>query len=117
MNECFVGIDVSKAQLDVAVRPQGFRWRMENTEAGIAELVSKVQELEPTGVALEATGGYEREVRAALWMARLPVSNQPSTSPRLCESHRTVSEDGRPRRGDPGSLRGGTAAGSAAAAR
>lgn len=74
MNECFVGIDVSKAQLDVAVRPQGFRWRMENTEADIAELVSKVQELEPTGVALEATGGYEREVMAALWMVRLPVS-------------------------------------------
>lgn len=74
MNECFVGIDVSKAQLDVAVRPQGFRWRMENTEADIAELVSKVQELEPTGVTLEATGGYEREVMAALWMVRLPVS-------------------------------------------
>jgi transposase len=74
MNECFVGIDVSKAQLDVAVRPQGFRWRMDNTEAGIAELVSTVQELEPTGVTLEATGGYEREVMAALWMVRLPVS-------------------------------------------
>jgi transposase len=74
MDECFVGIDVSKRWLDVAVRPGGCAWQADNTEEGIAELVVRVQELEPTHVALEATGGYERAVMRALSMAKLPVS-------------------------------------------
>jgi transposase len=74
MDECFVGIDVSKAQLDVAVRPGGCMWQVENTEEGITELVVQLQELKPAHVVLEATGGYERMVARALSIAKLPVS-------------------------------------------
>jgi hypothetical protein len=36
MSEVFVGVDVSKAKLDVAVRPTGAAWTVDNNEAGIA---------------------------------------------------------------------------------
>jgi transposase len=70
----YVGIDVSKATLDVAVRPSGEAWQSTNDEAGIAALVSRLQALAPQLVALEATGGLERMVVAALALAELPVA-------------------------------------------
>ncbi len=70
----FVGIDVSKATLDVALRPGGEPWRCANDEAGIAELVGRLRPLEPQLVVLEATGGLERLVVAALALAGLPVA-------------------------------------------
>ena len=41
----FVGIDVSKAQVDVAVRPTGKRWVVTYDETGIRELVSQMVDL------------------------------------------------------------------------
>jgi transposase len=70
----FVGIDVAKAHLDVAVRPEGTRWQTENDEADIAALVTRLQQLAPTLIVLEATGGLEAPVVAALGMAHLPVA-------------------------------------------
>lgn len=70
----FVGIDVSKAALDVAVRPTGASWRRPNDEAGIAELVTRLQPLAPQLIVLEATGGLERLVVTALALAGLPVA-------------------------------------------
>ena len=55
----FVGIDVSKAQVDVAVRPTGQRWVVSYDETGIKELVSQMVDLGPAMVLLEATGGLE----------------------------------------------------------
>ena len=55
----FVGIDVSKAQLDVAVRPTGKRWVLPYDETGIAGLFPQIVDLEPALVLLEATGGLE----------------------------------------------------------
>ena len=55
----YVGIDVSKAQVDVAFRPTGQRWVVSYDETGIGELVSHMEALGPTMVALEATGGLE----------------------------------------------------------
>jgi transposase len=69
-----VGIDVSKAYLDVAVLPGRSKWRARNTEDGIRELVDSVRELAPTRVVLEATGNYERDIAKALMWAGLPVS-------------------------------------------
>jgi len=72
-----VGIDVSKAQLDVAVRPSGEAWQSANDEAGIATLVDRLRSLEPMApelIVLEATGGLERLVVAALALAGLPVA-------------------------------------------
>jgi transposase len=69
----FVGIDVAKAQLDIAVRPTGDRWTVPNDEPGFAALVAQFQAVPPTLVVLEATGGYQRAVVAALAAAGLPV--------------------------------------------
>jgi len=70
----FVGIDVSKAQLDVCVRPAGELTRHANDEAGIVELVAKLLDVSPTLIVLEATGGYEAPVVAALALAGLAVA-------------------------------------------
>lgn len=70
----FVGIDVSKAHLDVAVRPSAATWQGDNTEEGIAALVSRLQALQPVLVVLEATGGYEVSAAAALAGAGLAVA-------------------------------------------
>jgi transposase len=70
----FAGIDVSKTALDVALRPEGAPWRCANDEAGIADLVGRLQPLGPRLIVLEATGGLERLVVAALALAGLPVA-------------------------------------------
>ena len=70
---CFVGIDVAKAQLDIALRPSGERWAVPNDASGVATLVDRVQALHPTLIVLEATGGLERAVTSALATAGLPV--------------------------------------------
>ena len=62
----YVGVDVSKAQLDVAVRPSGARWDVSRDEAGIRQLVSRLKALEPVMVLLEASGGLELSLVAAL---------------------------------------------------
>jgi transposase len=69
----FVGLDVAKATLDVAVRPSGDRWHAPNDEAGIASLVARLQPLAPSLLVAEATGGFERAAIAALAAAGLPV--------------------------------------------
>ena len=69
----FVGIDVSKAQVDVAVRPTGQRWVVSYDETGVKELVSQMVGLGPAMVLLEATGGLELPLVAALAAAALPL--------------------------------------------
>ena len=69
----YVGIDVAKAQVDVAVRPTGQRWTNSNDEPGIRELVSRLKALEPAMVVLEASGVLELPSVAALATASLPV--------------------------------------------
>ena len=69
----FVGIDVSKAQVDVAVRPTGQRWVVTYNETGVEELISQMVDLGPALVLLEATGGLELPLVAALAAAALPV--------------------------------------------
>jgi len=70
---CFVGIDVAKAQLDIALRPSGERWSVPNDTNGVTTLVERMQALQPTLIVLEATGGLERLVTSALATAGLPV--------------------------------------------
>ena len=69
----YVGIDVSKAQADVAVRPTGQIWATPYNETGVGELVSQLVDLGPAMVLLEATGGLELPLVAALAAAALPV--------------------------------------------
>jgi transposase len=70
----YVGIDVSKDRLDVAVPGKGQERQVNNTQAGIAELVAWMQELQPELIVVEATGGYQRAVVEALFQAGLPVA-------------------------------------------
>ena len=69
----YVGIDVAKEMLDVALRPSGECWRVEHDAAGLEQLVARLQALEPVLVVLEASGGLELELVAALAAAQLPV--------------------------------------------
>jgi transposase len=69
----FVGIDVAKAPLDVALRPTGDRWTVPNEETGIAARVGRLQAVQPPLMVLAATGGYHRAVVAALAAAALPL--------------------------------------------
>ena len=69
----FVGIDVAKAHLDIALRPTGIHWTMPNDDTGVTALVTQLQEFHPTLIVLEATGGLQRTVVAALTAAALPV--------------------------------------------
>jgi transposase len=73
MENIIAGIDVSKDRLDVAVRPSGEAFVVERNATGLDALVARLRELSPYLVALEATGGFETIVAAALAGAGLPV--------------------------------------------
>jgi transposase len=70
----FVGIDISKAHLDTATRPGHPVARHANDPAGIAALVAQLQPLAPALVVVEATGGLELPLVAALQVAGIPVA-------------------------------------------
>jgi transposase len=72
--ETFVGIDVSKAQLDVAIHLQDGAHDFQNDSKGISKLVAFLQTLAPTLVVLEATGGYEMPAACAVAAAQIPVA-------------------------------------------
>lgn len=74
MTSKFVGIDVSKASLDIAVLPSKEAWTESNDDDGIQRLVERLQGLSPDLVVLEATGGYEAVVAAKLASADVPVA-------------------------------------------
>lgn len=73
METIIAGIDVSKDCLDVAVRPGGEAFVVERNAAGLDVLIARLRELSPYLVALEATGGFETIVAAALAGAGLPL--------------------------------------------
>jgi transposase len=70
----FVGIDVSKEHLDIAYRPEPKRWRVANDSAGIAQCIAQCRQLKPALIVLEATGGWQDALVAALTVAKLPVA-------------------------------------------
>lgn len=72
--EITVGIDVSKARLDVHVHPVGESFAVDNDEAGVVALCQRLGRLEGlAGIGLEASGRYERLAVAQLAAAKLPV--------------------------------------------
>lgn len=68
----YVGIDVSKKQLDTAVTKEGDIWAATNDKKGIAKTVTKLEALQPALVIVEATGGLEIRLLTALYEAGLP---------------------------------------------
>jgi transposase len=68
-----VGIDVAKKHLDIAVRPTGERFRVDNNEEGLFELLKRLEKARVERIVLEPSGGYELEVVHSLARANLPV--------------------------------------------
>jgi len=71
--EIFVGIDISKVWLDVAVHGQEDPLRARNDDTGITSLVKRLKKLRPSLIVLEPTGGFEKLVMAELTDAGLPA--------------------------------------------
>jgi transposase len=70
----YIGIDVAKAPVDIAVRPSAEQWVSPHDEDGIAALVARLHALRPALIVLEATGGREAPLAAALATAGLTVA-------------------------------------------
>lgn len=71
--EVYVGVDVSKGRLDVAVRPSGEAFAEGNDKRAVNRLVKRLKPLNCTRIVVEATGGYESVVVAAMYAGGLPV--------------------------------------------
>jgi len=72
-DQCYVGIDVSKFRLDVALRPDGEHWSEDNAPKGIKAVVKRLKKVVPAAIIVEATGGLERAIVGELAGANLPV--------------------------------------------
>ena len=72
-SDLYLGIDVARDHLDVAVHPTGTAWRVANTPTGHAALRQRVQGQPYRRLVLEASGGYEQAVADVLAAAGLPV--------------------------------------------
>ena len=74
MDAIYVGIDVSKDRLDVHVRPSGEAFAVARNGKGLNELIERLRSVGPTLIAVEATGGFETIVAAAIAGAHLPLA-------------------------------------------
>jgi transposase len=74
MGTIWVGIDVCKPRLDVAIRPSGEVLSVANDEAGVKQLTKVLRKWLPQLIVLEATGGYERAAASSLMKAGLAVA-------------------------------------------
>jgi transposase len=72
--DCCIGIDVSKATLDIASLPDGESWTVANDDQGLAALTPRLVALAPALIVLEATGGFEMLAALTLAKAGLPVA-------------------------------------------
>ncbi|MBN2257749.1 MAG: IS110 family transposase [Anaerolineaceae bacterium] len=72
--EMYVGIDVSKAQLDVAIGQEGETWQAANTAGGIGSTVKRLEAYRPLLVVVESTGGLEKPLVKALQESGIPVA-------------------------------------------
>jgi transposase len=72
--QTWVGIDVSKRQLDIHVRPAGELFQAANDDTGIRAIIKRLKKIAPTLVVLEATAGMEASVAAAIATAGIAVA-------------------------------------------
>lgn len=73
-NEIFVGIDVGKSWLDIAIWGSEEMWQVSNDASGVDKIVDRLVQLAPTLVVVEATGGYEQLVVQGMLLKNLPVA-------------------------------------------
>lgn len=74
IKEIFIGIDVSKVKLDVAVCESEETWQMENNKDGRQELVKRMKKLHPTLIVVEASGGLEQPIVSDLYLEKMPIA-------------------------------------------
>lgn len=72
--KCYIGIDVSKAILDVFIMPKKVHFQVENNITGIRKLIKKLKIFSNFLVAMESTGGYEKPAAQALAKEKIPVA-------------------------------------------
>ncbi len=72
--EAYVGIDVGKAWLDVALWGSDAVWRVSNDDDGVAKITARIAAMEPQLIAVEATGGYEQLLVQTMLLNSLPVA-------------------------------------------
>jgi transposase len=106
----FVGIDVAKAELVMAIRPSAERWTTTNDDVGIQRLLTRLRADAPVLVVLEATGGYERAAVAALATAGLPLVVANPRQVRDFARHGSTRQDRSDRRRHAGLVRRARAA-------
>ena len=73
-SEAYVGIDVGKTWLDVALWGRDTVWRVPNDDEGVTKIMERVTALEPQLIAVEATGGYEQLLVQSMLLNSLPVA-------------------------------------------
>jgi len=74
MTEKFIGMDINKEQIDVAMRGKKENWEFSNESDGIQELVSLMKQIRPTLIVVEASGGLEQSVVRALYLEKMPIT-------------------------------------------
>jgi transposase len=74
MEKVYVGIDISKDSLDMAVHTSSHQWQFSNNTAGITRLCNVLKKLNPVLIVFEATGGYEMPLYLSLDEAGLSVA-------------------------------------------
>lgn len=74
ISDVYVGIDVAKDTMFVAVRPGNETWEERISDDGLKRLVAKLRPITPQLVVMEATGGYEAPIFEALWKNDIPVA-------------------------------------------
>jgi transposase len=72
--EVYVGIDVSKTKLDVAIGQDGEYWQASNDAVGIAKIVERLLAIQPTLIVVESTGGLETALITELYAVGLPFA-------------------------------------------
>lgn len=72
--EVYVGIDVGKTWLDIALWGEETVWRVSNDEAGVAELLGHLEKVKPTLIVVEASGGYEQLAAQTMLLKGLAVA-------------------------------------------
>lgn len=92
----YVGVDVAKRELDVAVLPSGRTWRLAYGDEGLAALAAELAAMAPALVVVEATGGHERRLAAELHAAGVPVAVvNPARVRRLAQALGTLAKNDR----------------------
>ena len=93
--ELYVGIDVAKRTLEVALS-SGESWTVSNEAAGIAKLVAELVRRKPALVVMEASGGYERGVWLALLAAEIPTARvNPRDTHHFAQANRQLAKTDR----------------------